>query len=463
MFEIARNQRHTLIVNVIQKRLSTGLFCSFERFLNAQLGQKNPIILFDFSNAKSINFSATAELLEIYRAYNAIIDIAFCALPELPAFSESSYSLAQLLPLYSSTDAALKSDEFSIAQMRSLHGIVLAGDSPQNILPSFPPTLLPIMGHSLLQHNLQHLEKSGIRDVTVETGQFGTAIRRHLQLEIDSSGSHIGFYNSPTSLSASIWGKPMHRLSELQNTLSVFRRDTIVMLGHALPNTEILSTYHAHQSSDADITLVVPPPKEMNNQRGFLQQDCVTCLLIKGGALDGPPLPDIGFSYRELSHFFSRRGQKVHTVYATSETGIVSSLKAYIGVLSAALAGRYPLLRLKEFEPQGFQWRHPEAEVSPDLMVEGACYIGPGVKIASGVKIIGPASIESGCQIGRGARVEHSVLSEAHHTPAHALRRDVFASMDKIIPLHRSKVPTSAADILNQQARNPLSKHMRAS
>lgn len=450
MFEIEQRQRQTLIVKVKQKHLSVGLFCAFESFLNAQLSQGCLIVCFDFSNAKSIDFSATAELLEIYRAYNAIIDIAFCALPVHPAFSESSCSLSQFLPLYSSVDEAIMSDDFSVAQLRSLNAIVLAGDSPQNILPSFPPTLLPIMGSSLLKHNLQHLETAGVRKVTVDTGQFGTTIRQHLYAEDQAPCFQMGFFNSPLSASMSDTEQPMHRLSKLQNMLSIFRQDTIVMLGNALPNAEILSFYHEHQRSAADITLLVSPSQKLNEKVNSTLQDSVTCIIIGGGALDGPPLPNIGQSYSELRAFFTLRGQKVHTVYAATENRIVISLRTYVRVLSHALAGNYPQLRLQGFTSQADQWRHQDADISSDLKVQGACYIGPGVKIASGVQIVGPTSIESGCEIGRGARVEHSVLSDAHHTPAHALRRDVFAAMDRVVPLHQ----------LSETTPNPSSRHV---
>jgi NDP-sugar pyrophosphorylase family protein len=68
----------------------------------------------------------------------------------------------------------------------------------------------------------------------------------------------------------------------------------------------------------------------------------------------------------------------------------------------------------------------PAAVVGRAVLVEGPVRIGPGVRLDDGVSIVGPAILDQGVHVGRGARLERSIVWQGATVGAHAKLRDTI-------------------------------------
>ncbi|MEP2784553.1 MAG: STAS domain-containing protein [Pseudoruegeria sp.] len=444
MFETKRSDGLILQTVITNRHLCATTFQKMETFLNHQLKVGIRAVIFDFSAVQSIDYTALSALLEVYRTFDGPMTLAYCGLPKHEAFADSSCSLSQLLPLYTDPNHALSDPAFSKLEMATLNGIVLAGGAAQNVLPSFLPTsLLPLMGKSFLHHTLEGMQNAGIRNAIVDTGSFGSIIRKSL-MTTQFKTINLGFLNDHPAQTPKGSYNTIERLSQLNNTLSAFSNDTVISIGNAMPDVDFAKAFREHKERKADITVCVSGARSHSSAEiqellaynpSILNAVFTGCLFFRNGLFEDFEVPDQHATLSQVLKKIAETGGAIHFHFSQSKGRVVTNLRSYFEVLSHSLVGGYQSVSQSLTANKNGVWLHPEAEVSSTADIRGPCYIGAGVKISAKAELQGPVAIESGCEIGQGARIHHSVISNEHRAPPRALRRDVIAFMDWVGPL----------------------------
>lgn len=100
---------------------------------------------------------------------------------------------------------------------------------------------------------------------------------------------------------------------------------------------------------------------------------------------------------------------------------------ADIGTPSEYRRASYDVVRDVVRIPQTIQSGiDPAAVLGPDVLIEGPVCIGPRVRLEDGVTIVGPAILDAGVHVERGARLERSILWDGATVGAHAKLRDTI-------------------------------------
>lgn len=100
---------------------------------------------------------------------------------------------------------------------------------------------------------------------------------------------------------------------------------------------------------------------------------------------------------------------------------------ADIGTPSEYRRASYDVVRSVVRIPQTVQSGiDPAAVLGRDVLIEGPVCIGPRVRLEDGVSIVGPAILDEGVHVERGARLERSILWADATVGAHAKLRDAI-------------------------------------
>ncbi|SLN61959.1 Bacterial transferase hexapeptide (six repeats) [Pseudoruegeria aquimaris] len=427
MFEVSEKNGGITVLALRGRRLPSPLYPALEALISRQIASHAAGIILDFSSLRRAEFSTFAALLEIYRAFDPRCRLAFCGLPPLPGFEESSHPITDWLPLYPDCKAALASPEFRPLRLADMQALVLAGARhPGPPSHNVPLSLLPVFGTSLLHGVLGALVSEGLVGITLDAGTNGAEIRDHARSAAISARG-LTFYNN-----AHAPDEAGSALLALQRDLSLFDRETLVVFGHSHGLPPLADLIEAHRTSGADATFatasgLVPPaaPQDPEAQRPAFAGAAV----FSSGALDGLACTPGRGLFSMLLPDMIRRGQTIRFAAFDEADGLVANSGVYFNVLRASLAKRLGTARSDGILIE------PGAKVSRRARIEGPCFIGAGAEVAAGSHLAGPTIIEPGCTIGRGAEVSGSVLMSHLETARGGKLHNVIAAPAWKLPI----------------------------
>lgn len=428
MFELTERIGGIAVIALKAPRLPAPLFPVLEKLLSDQVARKTPGVLLEFSTSHKPDLAAIGALLEVYRLFSPLCQIAVCGLPDPAGFEESSHPITAWLPLYASRKAALESEAMRRLRLTDRHAVVLAGARhPGPPSHNVPLGLLPVFGTSLLHRTLEELSAVGIADITLDCGPSGEDIRSHAQsARVPAHVLHP--YNNAFG-----GAETGSALLALDRDLSAFERECIVIFGNATACASLPELLAAHRASGCAVSLATSGCESgpLHDLEGIAacQASFSGLAVFSAGALEGLGVSAGRGLFSTLLPDMMRRGQGLHRHALAINRPLVSDSAIYFAHLRSALAERLA----------GGSGRsllvEPGARLSRRARISGPCYIGTDAEISAGCRISGPAIIESGCRLARGTEVVGSVLTSLMTSATGGRLHNVIAAPGWELPI----------------------------
>ena len=341
-----------------------------------------------------------------------------------------------------------------------MKAVVMAGGEGTRLRPltsNQPKPMVPVAGKPCMEHIIDLLRKHGMTDIVVTVAYLPQVIRGYFD-----DGGELG-----VELHYSVEETPLGTAGSVKNAAELLDETFLVISGDALCDFDLGALVDAHKRRGAAATLAlysVENPLEfgvvITDSEGrverFLEKPSwgqVFSDTINTGVYVLEPevlaaVPD-GTSYdfsKQLFPDLLRRGKPVYGHLVQGYWQDIGNLDQYRKANFDALDGRIQLevsgIRLRDNVVLGDGVRLPDLN-----QIEGPAVIGNYCQIEAGARI-GPYSvlgqnvvvkegaatersvIDSGCYIGRSARVEGTILGKGVDVRAHALLNEGVAVGD---------------------------------
>ena len=341
-----------------------------------------------------------------------------------------------------------------------MKAVVMAGGEGTRLRPltsNQPKPMVPVAGKPCMEHIIDLLRKHGMTDIVVTVAYLPQVIRGYFD-----DGGELGI-----ELHYSVEETPLGTAGSVKNAAELLDETFLVISGDALCDFDLRALVEAHKRLGAVATLAlysVENPLEfgvvITDSEGrverFLEKPSwgqVFSDTINTGVYVLEPevlaaVPD-GTAYdfsKQLFPDLLRRGKPVYGHLVEGYWQDIGNLDQYRKANFDALDGRIDLevtgIRLRDNVVLG------DGVQLPDLnQIEGPAVIGNYCQIEAGARI-GPYSvlgqnvvvkegastersvIDSGCYIGRSARIDGTILGKGVDVRAHALLNEGVAVGD---------------------------------
>lgn len=285
------------------------------------------------------------------------------------------------------------------------HGIILAGVHKWDesaLAHVYPRVLWPIRGQPLIQHILQWLQGSGIRQTCVCANSDTEILRQQLhngQME----GIDIAYIEDPMPRGPA----GCMRDAALRSDAELF-----LVMGPFFPiGLDARRIIQAHLESQASLTLVVSKV-ETHNGNGSFALEPVDLYCVSRSAIEEVRT----HVYEDLKEVLIPRlyksGKRV-VPYVVPESAIqrLNSPKSYLEVCAYALQRTVQGATRKEgYRLAGEALIHESAIIDPQARLVGPVMVGPHSRVARDATLVGPTTIGPACVVEPHAIVSESVL-----------------------------------------------------
>ena len=310
----------------------------------------------------------------------------------------------------------------------------------------WPKPAMPLLGGPLLRYAAATLAHAGITKVGINTHHLPEVMEATARAELDAP---------PIS----------HEAQEIQGTgggirgLRDFLRDDdfVVLNGDVLFSVDLRPVIAAHRASGAAASMVLlpMPAGETYNAVELDASHHVRRIAGKGpgsspgstgGPLTGWHFTGVHVMSPAVFDFMSPSGPEDinRDVYVRMlERGLtvrghvlqaadvywsdLGTPQRYAATHQQLLFGQVPLGPFGARGPfegltrgEGNFWRHPSAQLDPDVKVAGPAFFGEGCVVEAGVRLGAAVSIGKGARVGQGARLNRVAVLDGAQVPAGA-------------------------------------------
>ncbi|MFO1261837.1 MAG: NDP-sugar synthase [Rhodoferax sp.] len=320
-------------------------------------------------------------------------------------------------------------------------GMILAAGQGTRVRPltkDLPKPMIPILGKPVMEYLVGHMARHGVRQIMVNVAYHHRKIEEYFG---DGSrwGVEIGYSYEGTLDHGDILPCPLGSaggMRRIQDFSGFFDETTLVVCGDALIDLDISAAVAEHRRQGAMATVLAQtvPAQEAPNygmvvsdpmgrvlafQEKPRPEDALSNLASTGIYLFEPPVLDLVPRHTrydigsQLFPLLVAQGLPFlvqTTPFHWIDIGRVSD---YWSVLQRVLRGEVVNMPMPGREIRPGIWAGISVQVAWDQVhLEGPVYIGSGVCIEPGARIIGPTWIGHGCHIRKNAVVARSVLFE---------------------------------------------------
>ncbi len=305
-----------------------------------------------------------------------------------------------------------------------MKAVILAGGEGTRLRPltlTLPKPVVPVVDRPFLQHQLDMLQRAGVREVI-----FSVAYRPEKIQAIFGDGTpdmRIRYLVEDVPLGTG--GAVKHAEAHLDET-------TIVLNGDVLTDVTLPTLLERHRAAGAAATLFLTPvenpaayglvetdeagrvlrfiEKPGREELERLRVDTINAgiYVLQTATL---ALMPAGQPYSIERGFFPSLLQRGERVVAHVHRGYwidIGTPEKYRQVHRDVLRGRFHLDIRGQALAGGFV--HPDARVHPGAVLQAPFYVGPGCTIEAGAELGPEASLVGDVRVRAGARVEDSVL-----------------------------------------------------
>lgn len=320
-------------------------------------------------------------------------------------------------------------------------GMILAAGQGTRVRPltkDLPKPMVPILGKPLMEYQIEHLARHGIKQIMVNVAYHHQKIERYFG---DGSrwGVELGYSYEGVLDHGDILPRPMGSaggMRRIQDFSGFFDQTTLVLCGDALIDLDIGAALHEHKAKGAIASVVAldVPRSEVESygivvtekggriasfQEKPTPEEAKSTLASTGIYIFQPAVLEMvprGQVYDIGSQLFPRLVAEKMPFFAQNrffnwiDIGRVSD---YWTVLQRVLRGEVAEVNMPGTEVKPGVWVGLNTSIPWDeVSITGPVYIGSSVRIEPGVSITGPAWIGHGSHLRAGAKVVRSVLFE---------------------------------------------------
>jgi mannose-1-phosphate guanylyltransferase len=325
-----------------------------------------------------------------------------------------------------------------------------------------PKPMVPILGKPVMEYNIEHLARYGVKDIMVNVAFNHWKIENYFG-DGHRWGVNIGYAYEGAREHGEIVPRPLGSaggMRRIQDFSGFFDETTIVLCGDAIIDLDINAALFEHRAKNAIasvVTLEVPEdqvknygivvPDKEGKVTSFQEKpepaEAKSRLASTGIYIFEPSIIDLIPPGREFdigSQLFPMLVEQKLPFYAQSrhfnwiDIGRVSD---YWAVCQRVLRGEIAQMDMPGKEIRPGVWVGLNTRVDWDTVkINGPVYIGSGSCIESGVTIDGPTWIGHGSLLRKGSKVVRSVLFEYTRLSENAVFDEVVASPHYCVDRH---------------------------
>jgi mannose-1-phosphate guanylyltransferase len=308
-----------------------------------------------------------------------------------------------------------------------MKALFLAGGFGTRLKPItdyLPKPMVPVMGKPLLERNIERLKKYGVDEIVLSTCYKPKKIERHFK-----DGREFGVKISYVSEDI-----PLGTAGAIKNAQSFFTETFLVFNADILCDIDISEMIRFHKEKGALATIAVTQvdnPSDYgvieHDEKGYItafkekpRPHETNSNLINAGIYIFEPqlLDEIPYGRpvsieRDTYPLLLQKGFKLAVYNRCSYWLDLGTPEKYLKAHRDILEG---VFQIGDHDfCKNFQYISKTAKISPSVEVIGPAYIGDNVEIGS-FSVIGPATVLcEGSSVGKGARIEESVVWNQVH------------------------------------------------
>jgi mannose-1-phosphate guanylyltransferase len=303
-----------------------------------------------------------------------------------------------------------------------MKAVILAGGEGTRLRPltlSTPKPVVPVVDRPFLRHQLDLLAGAGVREIV-----FSVSYRPERVEAVFGDGSAFG-----ARIRYAVEETPLGTGGAVRNAMPLLDERTIVLNGDVLTDVTLAAIVERHVREGASATILLTPVPNpaayglvetdpAGRVRRFLEKprpEQITTDTINAGiyvletrVLDLMPE---GVNYSIERGFFPAllaRGDRVLGPVHRGYWIDIGTPEKYLQVHRDILNRRFPVPLDGERRADGVV--HPSARVSPEALLDGHFYVGPGCEVEAGARLGPDAVLVADVRVGAGAYLRDSVL-----------------------------------------------------
>jgi mannose-1-phosphate guanylyltransferase len=323
-----------------------------------------------------------------------------------------------------------------------MKAMILAAGKGTRVRPltyDLPKPMIPLLGKPVMAYLVEHLARYGITEIMVNVSYLHDKIEDYFG-EGHQFGVQIGYsFEGYTNDQGEVVPQPIGSaggMKKIQEFGGFFDETTIVLCGDALIDLDLKSALFEHRRKGAlasVITREVPWDKVSNygvvvaGEDGRItqfqekpnQEDALSNFISTGIYIFEPEVIDLipsGQSFdigSELFPLLAERGLPFYAQKRPFNWLDIGSVSDYWEVLQNVLMGEVKQINVPGIQVEDGLWVGLNTSIDWNgTTIEGPVYIGSGVRIEAGVRIVGPSWIGHGSHICENATIVRSVLFE---------------------------------------------------
>ncbi len=317
--------------------------------------------------------------------------------------------------------------------MRAL--VLAAGDGTrmQPLTSSMPKSLLPVAGKPLIQHMLETLKSSKIRDITILVSPG----RRYIEQEL-GDGEDLGL-----NIDYLVQAKPLGTANAVGTASKSIDEPFLAINGDIILNQATLKSILSEYKKNSGMMVTgfkVENPREYGV---FDVKNGITKRVVEKSKRPPSNMANAGIYLftPEVFDFIEKTPESVRGEYEITDTLNMMAQEMDIGLSEFQgqwmdVGRPWDLLKANKLLMEGLK-SDIKGEVQPNATIEGEIILGKGSRILNGAYIIGPVIIGentdigpncyirpstfigNGCKVGNATEVKNSILMDGAKAPHH--------------------------------------------
>jgi NDP-sugar pyrophosphorylase family protein len=303
-----------------------------------------------------------------------------------------------------------------------MRAVILAGGEGTRLRPltlTTPKPVVPVVDRPFLRHQLDLLARAGVREVVLSVAYHPERIEA-----VFGDGSTLGL-----RIRYAVEDTPLGTGGAVRNAWPLLDERTIVLNGDVLTDVDLGGVVARHDAEGASATILLTPVPNpaayglvetdpAGRVLRFLEKprpDQITTDTINAGiyvletrVLDLMPG---GVNHSIERGFFPTllaRGDRVLGPVHRGYWIDIGTPEKYLQVHRDILSRRFPVPL--DGEPRAGGFVHPAARVSPEALLEGPFYVGPGCEVEAGARLGPETVLVDSVRVRTGASLRDSVL-----------------------------------------------------
>jgi mannose-1-phosphate guanylyltransferase len=324
----------------------------------------------------------------------------------------------------------------------TMKAMILAAGKGTRVRPltyELPKPMIPVLGKPVMAYLIEHLARHGVREIMVNVSYLHEKIEEYFG-EGHQFGVQIGYsFEGYIDDKGSVVPKPLGSaggIKKIQEFGKFFDQTTLVICGDAVIDLDIDAALREHREKGALASIIVkkvPLDKVSNYGIAVTQddgrilsfqekpqpKDALSDLASTGIYIFEPEVIDLipsGVEFDIGSQLFplmAERGMPFYAQTCDFNWIDIGTVPDYWSVLQDVLQGELSSMQVPGKQVMPGVWTGLNTCIDwQNTVIEGPVYIGSGVRIDPGVRIVGPTWIGHGSHICSGAQITRSILFE---------------------------------------------------